>query len=33
VDKEEEVLQADDGSIQNFEDWGYSTTACEGLTV
>jgi len=29
VDEEEEASQADDGSTQNVEDWGHSTSECE----
>jgi len=32
-DEEEEALQADDGSIQNVEDWWHSTRECQELTV
>ena len=33
ADEEEEASQADDGSMQNVEDWGHSTRECEDWTV
>jgi len=33
TDADEAALQADDGSTQNVEDWGRSTTECEDWTV
>jgi len=33
ADEQEEALQADDGSIQNVEDWRHSTRECEDQTV
>jgi len=33
ADEEEEASQADDGSTQNVEDWGHSTSECEDWTV
>jgi hypothetical protein len=33
ADEKEEASQADDGSTQNVEDWGHSTSECERWTV
>jgi len=33
ADEEEEAFQADDGSTQNVEDQGHSTSECEDWTV
>ena len=33
ADEDEEGLQADDGSMQNVEDWVHSTWECEDWTV
>ena len=33
TDAEAEASQADDGSMQNVEDWGRSTRGCEDWTV
>jgi len=33
VDQEEEALQADDGWMQNVDDWGHSPRECEDWTV
>jgi hypothetical protein len=33
ADEKEEASQANDGSMQNVEDWGHSTRECEDWTV
>jgi len=33
MDEEDAALQADDGSMQNVEDWGHSTRECEDWKV
>jgi len=33
ADEDEEASLADDGSMQNVEDWGHSTRECEDWTV
>ena len=33
ADEEEEASQANDGSMQNVEDWGHTTRECEDWTV
>jgi len=33
ADEEEAASHADDGSMQNVEDWGHSTKECDGWTI